>query len=289
MPVPVEIHDLTVAYDRKPVLWDIDLTVPEGKLIGIVGPNGAGKSTLIKAVLGLIPLVSGKVEIFGKPAERQRHMVGYVPQRESVDWDFPVSALDVVVMGTYGKLGWFRRPGHAEKELALECLARVDMTKYAHRQIRQLSGGQQQRVFLARALGAAGQDLFSRRTVCRGRCGNGAGNHQSATESARTGEDSTRRASRFELGTAVLRSCDFVKSTLDRCGANGHDIHCRKFADDVWRALDDFGSSRGSGAPRGEPRMTSTTLNVLLGTTLLGAAAGSVGAWGGIAPPRSDK
>lgn len=160
MPVPVEIHDLTVAYDRKPVLWDIDLTVPEGKLIGIVGPNGAGKSTLIKAVLGLIPLVSGKVEIFGKPAERQRHMVGYVPQRESVDWDFPVSALDVVVMGTYGRLGWFRRPGHAEKELALECLARVDMTKYAHRQIRQLSGGQQQRVFLARALAQQARIYF---------------------------------------------------------------------------------------------------------------------------------
>src|SRR3954469_26074059 len=141
MPIPpVEIHDMTVAYHRKPVLWDIDFVAPEGQLIGIVGPNGAGKSTLIKAALGLIPLASGRVEIYGQPYDRQRHLVGYVPQRETVDWDFPVTALDVVVMGTYGRLGWFRRPGLAEKELALQCLARVDMTKYAQRQIRQLSG-----------------------------------------------------------------------------------------------------------------------------------------------------
>jgi manganese/zinc/iron transport system ATP- binding protein len=148
----LEIHDMTVAYHRKPVLWDIDLVVPEGKLVGIVGPNGAGKTTLIKAVLGLQPLASGKVEIYGKPYETQRRLIGYVPQRESVDWDFPVTVRDVVLMGTYGRLGWIRRPGRAERETADRCLAQVGMSDFARRQIRQLSGGQQQRVFLARAL-----------------------------------------------------------------------------------------------------------------------------------------
>jgi manganese/zinc/iron transport system ATP- binding protein len=133
-------------------LWDIDVEVPEGNLVGIVGPNGAGKSTLIKAVLGLVPLASGKVEIFGRPYDEQRGIVGYVPQRETVDWDFPVSVLDVVLMGTYGRLGWLRRPGRREHEVARACLDQVELADYADRQIRQLSGGQQQRVFLARAL-----------------------------------------------------------------------------------------------------------------------------------------
>jgi manganese/zinc/iron transport system ATP- binding protein len=157
---PLEIHDMTVAYHRKPVLWDIDLVVPEGQLIGIVGPNGAGKSTLIKAVLGLVPLASGKIEIYGKPYAEQRHLVGYVPQRETVDWDFPVTALDVVMMGTYGSLGWFRRPGIKERRQAEKCLEQVGMTDFANRQIRQLSGGQQQRVFLARALVQDAQIYF---------------------------------------------------------------------------------------------------------------------------------
>jgi manganese/zinc/iron transport system ATP- binding protein len=148
----LEIHDMTVAYHRKPVLWDIDLVVPEGKLVGIVGPNGAGKTTLIKAVLGLVPLASGKVEIYGRPYQQQRHLIGYVPQRESVDWDFPVTVRDVVLMGTYGRLGWVRRPGRSEREIADRCLIQVGMSDFARRQIRQLSGGQQQRVFLARAL-----------------------------------------------------------------------------------------------------------------------------------------
>ncbi len=143
---------MTVAYHRKPVLWDIDLIAPEGKLIGIVGPNGAGKSTLIKAVLGLVPAASGRVTFYGKPYARQRHCVGYVPQRESVDWDFPVTTTDVVMMGTYGQLGWLRRPGTRQRETARRCLEQVGMTAMADRQIRQLSGGQQQRVFLARAL-----------------------------------------------------------------------------------------------------------------------------------------
>jgi manganese/zinc/iron transport system ATP- binding protein len=152
MAAALEIHDVTVAYQRKPVLWDIDLSVDEGKLVGIVGPNGAGKTTLIKAVLGLIPLASGKVLIYGRPFQEQRRLIGYVPQRESVDWDFPVTVDDVVLMGTYGRLGWFRRPGHQEREIADRALAQVGMSDFSRRQIRQLSGGQQQRVFLARAL-----------------------------------------------------------------------------------------------------------------------------------------
>lgn len=148
----IEVRNLTVAYHRRPVLWDITFSVPQGRLVGIIGPNGAGKSTLIKAALGMLPLVSGTVSIFGAPYQHQRRRVGYVPQRESVDWDFPTDVLDVVLMGRYGELGWFRRPGRADRELAMECLQKVGMADYARRQISQLSGGQQQRVFLARAL-----------------------------------------------------------------------------------------------------------------------------------------
>jgi len=149
---PLVIQDLTVAYHRKPVIWDVDVEIPEGKLVGIIGPNGAGKSTLIKACLNLIPRASGKISIYGSAYEKVRKRVGYVPQRESVDWDFPVSALDVVAMGTYGKLGWFRRVNKRSRSLAMQALDRVGLAEYAHRQISQLSGGQQQRTFLARAL-----------------------------------------------------------------------------------------------------------------------------------------
>lgn len=148
----VEVTDLTVAYREQPVLWDVDLEVPEGVLIAILGPNGAGKSTLIKTILGLVKPAAGKVRIYGQPYDRQRQLVGYVPQRGSVDWDFPTNALDVVTMGLYGRLGWMRRPGRQERELAMESLHKVDMADFADRQISQLSGGQQQRVFLARAL-----------------------------------------------------------------------------------------------------------------------------------------
>ncbi len=157
---PVEVHDMTVAYHRKPVLWDIDLILPEGKLVGVIGPNGAGKSTLLKAILGLVPMVSGRVEIYGRPYAESRRLVGYVPQRESVDWDFPVDALGVVEMGLYGRLGWFRRPGRAEREKAMGCLRQVGMADLARRQISQLSGGQQQRVFLARALAQEARIYF---------------------------------------------------------------------------------------------------------------------------------
>jgi manganese/zinc/iron transport system ATP- binding protein len=148
----VEIADLTVAYRDKPVLWDVDLTVPQGVLMAIVGPNGAGKTTLIKAVLGLVRPAAGQVLVHGRPYDEERRRVAYVPQRGTVDWDFPTSVLDVVTMGTYGALGWLRRPGRAERGRALASLDQVRMRELADRQISQLSGGQQQRVFLARAL-----------------------------------------------------------------------------------------------------------------------------------------
>jgi manganese/zinc/iron transport system ATP- binding protein len=148
----IDVTDLTVAYQDKPVLWDIDLQAPPGVLMAIVGPNGAGKTTLIKSILGLVTPVAGQVLIYGQPYADQRQLVGYVPQRGSVDWDFPTSVLDVVMMGRYGRLGWFRRPGLAEREAALEALEKVGMSKFADRQISHLSGGQQQRTFLARAL-----------------------------------------------------------------------------------------------------------------------------------------
>jgi manganese/zinc/iron transport system ATP- binding protein len=151
-PPAVEVHDLTVAYRTQPVLWDIDVDLPEGRLIAIVGPNGAGKSTLLKAILGLVRPLTGRVEVFGAPYAQRRSWVGYVPQRESVDWDFPTSALDVVTMGLYGRIGWLRRPAREHRELALSCLEKVGIPHLAARQISQLSGGQQQRVFLARAL-----------------------------------------------------------------------------------------------------------------------------------------
>ena len=150
--IAVAIDDLTVAYNYKPVLWDIDLTIPKGVLMAIVGPNGAGKSTLIKAILGIIKPIAGSVTIFGKPYKKQRQLVAYVPQKGSVDWDFPTTAIDVVLMGTYGSLGWIKRPGKTEKKAALEALEKVGMLPYKGRQISQLSGGQQQRIFLARAL-----------------------------------------------------------------------------------------------------------------------------------------
>lgn len=151
-PIAIDVNDLTVAYKEKPVLWDIDLQVPAGVLLAIVGPNGAGKTTLIKSILGLVKPAAGRVMIYGKPYRDQRHLVGYVPQRGSVDWDFPTNALDVVMMGRYAALGWIKRPGKRERTMSLEALDKVKMSEFADRQISQLSGGQQQRVFLARAL-----------------------------------------------------------------------------------------------------------------------------------------
>jgi len=149
---PIEIHDITVAYHTKPVLWNVDLDIPAGCLVGIVGPNGAGKSTLLKAILGLVPLSSGWVKLFGETGARPRKRIAYVPQRESVDWDFPARVIDVALMGRYGRLGWFRRPRREDRRIAHEALAKLGIADLADRQINRLSGGQQQRTFLSRAL-----------------------------------------------------------------------------------------------------------------------------------------
>ena len=146
------IDGLTVAYRDTPVLWDISLQIPAGRMAAILGPNGAGKSTLLKAALGLVPAARGQVTLLGRQARAATGLIGYVPQRSSVDWDFPTNALDVVEMGMYRHLGWFRRPDRGDRDRALHCLERVGMADFARRQISQLSGGQQQRVFLARAL-----------------------------------------------------------------------------------------------------------------------------------------
>jgi len=156
---PLSVHAMTVAYDQKPVLWDVEFNANPGRLIAVIGPNGAGKTTFMKACLDIIPRVSGGVEFWGKPYKAQRAHVGYVPQRESVDWDFPISALEVVEMGRYQKIGWCRPVSRAHREKSLEYLEQVGMAAYARRQINQLSGGQQQRVFLARAL-AQEADLY---------------------------------------------------------------------------------------------------------------------------------
>lgn len=152
MACALKVEGLTVHYDKSPVLWEISLEVACGQLIGIIGPNGAGKSTLIKTILGLHKPLSGSIEILGEPLKKVRNKIAYVPQRTSVDWDFPINALDVVVMGRYGKLGFLRFVTKEDKKAAYEALDKVGMLPFAHRQISELSGGQQQRVFLARAL-----------------------------------------------------------------------------------------------------------------------------------------
>ncbi len=149
---PLEVSGVTAAYRNEPVLWDVSFRIPEGQLVGVIGPNGAGKTTLLKVIMGLMEPAAGKATVYGQPFRKAQRWVGYVPQRGSVDWDFPTNALDVVQMGLYGKLGWFRRPGRKEREKAMECLEKVGIAGLANRQISQLSGGQQQRVFLARAL-----------------------------------------------------------------------------------------------------------------------------------------
>jgi manganese/zinc/iron transport system ATP- binding protein len=151
-PPALAIEDLTVAYHGKPAIWDIDLSVPSGVRMALVGPNGAGKTTLLKAVLGLVPRAAGRVRVFGMRYEKARSLVGYVPQRGSVDWDFPTTVIDVVTMGLYGQLSLLQPPRRRERELAMHALEQVKMQDFAGRQISRLSGGQQQRTFLARAL-----------------------------------------------------------------------------------------------------------------------------------------
>jgi manganese/zinc/iron transport system ATP- binding protein len=136
---PLEVKGITAAYRDKPVLWDVSFQVPEGQLVAIVGPNGAGKTTLLKIIMDLMKPAAGRATVYGRPFSKARQWVGYVPQRGSVDWDFPTNALDVVQMGLYGRLGWFRRPGRKERETAMQCLEKVGMADFADRQISQLS------------------------------------------------------------------------------------------------------------------------------------------------------
>lgn len=148
----LEVNQLTAAYRKNTVLHNVNFQVKAGTLTGIVGPNGAGKSTLIKTLLELHPSLSGKAQFFGSSFKKMKKRIGYVPQRGSVDWDFPTIALDVVMMGLYGQIGWLKLPSRTHREKAYEALDKMGMADYAERQISQLSGGQQQRVFLARAL-----------------------------------------------------------------------------------------------------------------------------------------
>lgn len=156
----LEVHDLTVAYNNKPVLWNADFSIPKGKMIGIVGPNGAGKSTLLKAIMGLVPIASGFSKLLNNQLKNVRNKVAYVPQKESVDWDFPATVLDVIEMGRYGKLSLFKRLRKTDKQIAVEALKKVKMLDFADRHISELSAGQQQRVFIARALAQEAEIYF---------------------------------------------------------------------------------------------------------------------------------
>lgn len=153
------IRGMTVSYGEKPAVFSVDMTVPRGAMMAIIGPNGAGKSTLLKAALGVVPALSGEAYVFGRPLAQVRARIAYVPQRASVDWDFPARVIDVVAMGLYRELGLLGRMRAAHRARAQDSLDRVGMSDFAHRQIGQLSGGQQQRVFLARAL-AQDADLY---------------------------------------------------------------------------------------------------------------------------------
>ncbi len=156
---PLAVRGMTVSYGEKPAVFSVDMTVRQGAMTAIIGPNGAGKSTLLKAALGVVTPLAGQATVFGKPLARERHRIAYVPQRASVDWDFPTRVIDVVLMGLYRELGLLRRVRARHMDKAMDCLDRVGMRDFADRQIGQLSGGQQQRVFLARAL-AQSADLY---------------------------------------------------------------------------------------------------------------------------------
>ncbi len=156
---PLAVNGLTASYGEKPAVFSVDFKAPKGKMMAIIGPNGAGKSTLIKASMGIVPRLSGTVKIFGEPLEQQRHRVSYVPQRATVDWDYPARVIDVVMMGLYREIGFLGFPRKTHREKVMNCLERVGMADFAQRQIGELSGGQQQRVFLARSL-AQNADLY---------------------------------------------------------------------------------------------------------------------------------
>ena len=205
VPHPIQIHDMTIAYHKKPVLWDVDLDVPEGQLVGVIGPNGSGKSTMIKAIMDLVPKASGWVKIYGEDYSQMRKIIGYVPQRESVDWDFPISALDVVLMGRYGHVGWMRRPSKEDRRLAWEALDEVGMAPFAERQISQLSGRPAAAGLSRPRLGPRGPYLHHGRAVCRRGCGDRACDHRQLSRPAPAGENHLGRASRLADRNRILR------------------------------------------------------------------------------------
>ena len=148
----ITLQHLTVAYHNKIVLWDVNASIERGTLTAIIGPNGAGKTTLLKSIVGLIQPLAGTVQVFGKPLAIAKKEIAYIPQRALVDWDFPLHVIDLVLMGCYGSLGWFKRPGKKEYAQAEQALESVGMLAHKDCHIGQLSGGQQQRLFIARAL-----------------------------------------------------------------------------------------------------------------------------------------
>lgn len=156
----IDIHQLTVNYEKTSALWDLHLSIPKGSLVGVIGPNGAGKSTLLKALLGIVKPLSGNVRFFGKPFKKVKEKIAYVPQKRSIDWDFPITVFDVVLMGRYGKLRGLKWYTKADKKAARRILEQLEMADLADRQINTLSGGQQQRLFIARALLQEGEILL---------------------------------------------------------------------------------------------------------------------------------
>jgi manganese/zinc/iron transport system ATP- binding protein len=155
----LEVHDLSVRYHNKTVLWNVDFTLPYGVLAGIIGPNGAGKSTLIKAIMGLIPVYSGYVKLFGEYLKKVKQRVAYIPQKEEVNWDFPITVKEVVEMGRFPYLGPYKKLTTQDHDIVAQAMERVGISTLANRQVSELSGGQQQRVFLARAL-AQDADIY---------------------------------------------------------------------------------------------------------------------------------
>ncbi len=150
--VIVRVEDLSIAYHDTPVIWDVDIDIYKGTRTAIVGPNGAGKSTMLKGILGLMPLITGSVQIMGSKYKDHYKKIAYVPQRAGINWDFPATVLDVVLMGRYSHLGWIKRPTKHDVQKACDALEQIKMLDFKDRQISQLSGGQRQRVFLARAI-----------------------------------------------------------------------------------------------------------------------------------------
>ncbi len=155
----ITVKNLTISYNKKPAIKGINLNIESGNVMGIIGPNGAGKSTLLKGMLGLLPFDTGEVKIFGREIDHSRKRISYIPQREQFDWDFPINVEDVVMMGRYAHLPVIGFPKSGDRQIVEQVLKKIEMDKYAKRQIRQLSGGQQQRVFLARAL-AQESDIY---------------------------------------------------------------------------------------------------------------------------------